>query len=130
LTLGERVREVRKSQVPKLSQTEFAVQLGLTRAQVKTYELDVVETPESTVRLICMKFGIAYDWLKTGEGDMRISSQDADVGALVNIMTGDNEFAKNLFRAYARLGTEEWERLRLFMEDVIRQTQADEKIKK
>jgi transcriptional regulator with XRE-family HTH domain len=104
LALGERIREVRKSLPLKPSQTDFGVMLGLSRAQIKTYELNVVEAPESTIRLICREFSVDYDWLKTGVGEMFGSADEKALAALDDLMNGDeHEETRALIKALASL---------------------------
>lgn len=74
MTLGERIRAVRLAQVPKLSQSEFGEITGMTRAQITTYEIDKVVASDSYLRLLSLKFGVSYAWLKTGEGEMFLNA--------------------------------------------------------
>jgi len=129
MTIGDRIRQIRLSQPGKLTQEAFGLPLGLNRAVITSYELDKSNPPEAAIRLICHEYGVDYDWLKTGVGEMLVKSEESDVVALTNIMTGDDEFAKQLFRAFARLGAPEWRLLREFMEGVLRDTQANEQKK-
>ncbi len=96
---------------------------------IAAYESGKVEVPEPTLRLISVLHGISYEWLKYGKGNMQPQTVDADVAALTNIMTSDDEFAKSLFRTFARLGPNEWRQLRMFMEGVLRETDENEQKK-
>ena len=126
--MKDRIKKVRKHF--KLSQQAFGAKVGkLSRDVINNIENGRAEASELVIRAISTTFGVNYKWLETGDGDMFISSEEADVAALTNIMIGDDTFAKNLFRSFARLGPEDWEHLRQFMEEVIRSTQADEQKK-
>jgi transcriptional regulator with XRE-family HTH domain len=129
MTLGERIRQIRLAQPGKMTQEAFGEPLGLNRAVITSYELDKSNPPEATIRLICHEYGIDYEWLKTGKGEMNAQPEEVDVAALTNIMTSDDEFAKSLFRSFARLGPTEWRLLREFMEGVLRETDANEQKK-
>ena len=66
MTIGERIKEVRKNE--KLTQQEFADRLNLKRNTVGSYEVNVVEPSDRTIKDICDKFGVREAWLRTGEG--------------------------------------------------------------
>ena len=56
MTIGERIKEVRKNE--KLTQQEFADRLNLKRNTVGSYEVNVVEPSDRTIKDICDKFGV------------------------------------------------------------------------
>lgn len=68
----ERLRELRKHF--KLSQTEFAEKLGVTRSVIKNLELGVVEIKEHMMKLISATFNTNEEWLKNGTGEMLIQT--------------------------------------------------------
>ena len=77
-TINSRIIEVRK--YLKINQTDFATQLGITQSLVSKIESETTIVTEHTVRLICMTYGIRYDWLKDGVGNMlAIASEDSDI---------------------------------------------------
>ncbi len=127
MTIGERIKETRKEL--GLTQTEFAEKIGVLGAAISLMEKNDRNPSETVVRAICREYSVNYEWLKTGKGVKLTPTDDFDVAALTNIMTGDDEFAKQLFRAFARLGAPEWRLLREFMEGVLRDTQANEQKK-
>lgn len=107
MTMGERIREIRRSINVKMTQTEFGNRIGVAREVITSYEIGRVTPPEPTIRLICNTFGVNYQWLKDGIGPMYLPPNTADE-MVDEIMAGEDEFAKNVFRAFARLGDEEW----------------------
>ncbi len=110
MTLGERIREIRQAQEPKLSQSSFGAATGVTRAQVATYELDTVIAPDSYLRLLSLKFGVSYAWLKKGEGKMEEAPADVQtLDAIERILEGENEFVKFVFRRAAKLDKSVWD---------------------
>lgn len=66
--MSERIRLLR--QHLKLSQTEFAKKMGMTRSMVSNLELGLVEIPEYKLEMISKVFNVRLDWLRTGEGEM------------------------------------------------------------
>jgi transcriptional regulator with XRE-family HTH domain len=107
MSIGERVRQVRKNSRPKMTQKEFGERLGVSMAVITSYELDRVVPPEPTIRLMCSTFAVDYDWLKYGQGDMYPSAEDAVLAALDDLMTSENEETKALIRALARMDDSE-----------------------
>lgn len=106
-TLGHRIKEVRKSFTPKITQAEFAAVLGVTRSMVLSYELDNVVPSDAFLKLICLTYDINWAWLKDGVGEMKNPPDTADE-MVDRIMTGEDSFKKSVFRAFAKLGDEEW----------------------
>ena len=79
--LHERIKAVRKSLMPKVSQTAFAEMLGTSRRAITTYETGVVTPSDTFIQLLCAKFNISEEWLRTGAGSMHKSDIDAQVDA-------------------------------------------------
>lgn len=67
--LKDRIRMIRKESA-KLTQEKFAEVLGTTRPAIASYELGKVVPSDTFIQLMCSKFSINQNWLRTGEGDM------------------------------------------------------------
>ncbi len=76
MTLGERIKTIRKSLQPKMSQEKFAEILGTTRPALAVYEIDRVVPTNAFINLICLKFKVNEKWLRTGEGEMFAKESD------------------------------------------------------
>lgn len=68
----ERLRELRKHF--KLSQTEFAEKIGVTRSVIKNLELGVVDIKDHMLKLIAATFKVNEEWLRNGTGEMLIQT--------------------------------------------------------
>lgn len=66
--MNQRLKELRK--FLKLSQTAFGAKLGVSRDVINNFENGRVELKDNFIQLICLKFSINENWLRTGEGDM------------------------------------------------------------
>ena len=110
--MKERMKTVRRQ--AKLTQTGFAVRMGVTRDIVASWENGRVEPPEAVIRLICRDFGISYLWLKNGLAPMNVPAEALVMDKLEHIMNGDNEFVKTVFRELADLPTEAWDQIKTF----------------
>ncbi|WP_439653980.1 helix-turn-helix domain-containing protein [Selenomonas dianae] len=60
-----------------MSQSAFAEMLGTKRDTIANYEGGRVEPTDTFIQLLCTKFHINEQWLRTGEGEMRSDEEDA-----------------------------------------------------
>ena len=109
MTLSERIKEVRTSSGD--TQTKFAEKLSISRSAVSKIESGENTPSSQTIALICKIYNINYQWLVNGNGEM-FKENDIDAQAAVDeLMTGDNEFAKNILVKLARLSEERWKQI-------------------
>lgn len=118
MEIHERIKELRKKHL-KMSQTAFGERLGVSRSVINNIELNVLARPDqklSLYKLICSEFNISEDWLLNGTGDM-YASNEAEYSALIDqVMSGENEFAKNIFKMFATFDESDWEALQRMIE--------------
>lgn len=114
--IGERIKELRKE--VGLSQKAFGEKMGVSRDVVKNMEMNLVETKEHFIKLICSTFGVSEKWLRSGEGDIFYSlSEDEELAGLIGkIIAEENDFIKKTLLTLARLDDEEWN----FVEKIVR----------
>lgn len=94
------------------SQTEIGKMIGKTPQYVwKLLNNDNSNPSESAIRDICRAFGISYLWLTAGIEPMKESLDNDSMARIDDIMTGENDFAKNLFKEFAKLDDSEWKLL-------------------
>lgn len=105
----ERIKFVR--QRAKLTQTEFAEKIGLSRNFIAKVEMGNREPSDRTIKDICRVFGCNEVWLRTGVGEAfapktRRESIDEYIGQLV---TGKRSDIEQLLVEVMSLTTaEEW----------------------
>lgn len=68
MTIGDRIKKIRKEL--DLTQAEFGARIGSVQNTVTGYESGRRNPSAPVVALICEKFNINEDWLKTGTGEM------------------------------------------------------------
>lgn len=121
MEIYERIRELRKKHL-KMSMEVFGKRLGVSRDTINNIELNRLARPEqkmSLYKLICSEFGISEDWLLNGIGDM-YADDKAEYDTLIDrVMTGENEFAKNIFKTFALFDESDWEALQQMIEKYI-----------
>lgn len=108
MTLGERVRILRKE--IGLNTTEFGNRIGVTNAAVSMMERNKNGVTERNIRQIVKEFGANEEWLRTGEGDMFVSTADHEriASFMGDVLKDDESFKLRLLSTLSKLGPEEW----------------------
>ena len=70
MTLGERLKAVRKATMSKATQEQFGEMLGVSRTSMGDYELNRVEPTDTFLMLLSLKFNVNETWLREGKGEM------------------------------------------------------------
>ena len=107
--MNERIKQVRLS--AKLSQTEFAEKILVSRSAVCKMESGENSPSEQTVKLICQEFNVNQDWLRTGNGEMFVElSKDEQISAMLGEIqrSGDENFKYRLVSALCKLSESDW----------------------
>lgn len=68
MDIGNRIKKIRKEL--DLTQTEFAAMIGSVQNTIARYESNQRNPSSSIITLICEKFDIREEWLRSGEGEM------------------------------------------------------------
>ena len=110
--MNTRFKELRKEL--KLTQEEFANKMNLSRSYINLIEMGRKVPAERTIKDICREFGVNYEWLTEGTGEMFIQnkrkSEIADfVGSVLNREA--DSFKIRLVEILANLNESEWETL-------------------
>lgn len=128
MEIYERIRELRKKHL-KMSMEVFGKRLGVSRDTINNIELNRLARPDqkmSLYKLICSEFGVSEEWLLNGTGDMW-DNKEAEYGTLIDrVMTGQNEFAKNIFKTFALFDEEDWEALQAMIEKYLNVADAED----
>ena len=97
--MNERIKHFRKD-VLKMSQKDFAEQLGLSENFVWMIEKGNRVPSDRTISDICRIFDIQEDWLKYGLEPMRAAkSREEEIADLVgSALTGSSEFKKAVIK--------------------------------
>lgn len=111
-SMNERIKTLRKTL--KLTQQEFADKLGIARGNIGAYEVGKNAPSDAVISLICSKFNVSEEWIRTGEGEMFITLSRNEL--IADFMTDtlkdeDENFKKRLVEALARLDASDWEDL-------------------
>ena len=113
MEIYERIRELRKKHL-NMSMEVFGNRLGVSRDTINNIELNRLKKPDqklSLYKLICSEFNVREEWLLNGIEPM-YASNEAEYSTLIDqIMTGENEFAKNIFKTFTSFDEKDWEAL-------------------
>lgn len=71
-TIGERIKELRLSQEPRMSQEQFARRIGATPTVISRYEAGLREVPSTVIHSVCREFNVNREWLVNGMGEMTV----------------------------------------------------------
>jgi len=66
--IGKRIRELREAL--GLTQKQFGERIGKSWRTVQDWEAGKSSIPDHTLRFISSTFGVSYEWLKEGKGEM------------------------------------------------------------
>lgn len=119
MEVHDRIKLVREQ--AGLSQAEFGKRLGISRDMCANIENNRLRNPSSKepiLKLICKEFGVSYPWLIKGIGEMNDSEESEAMEIVEGVMTGDNEFAKKVLVAFARMSEDKWRLIREIIEDI------------
>lgn len=108
---NERILELRK--ILGLTQAEFGSKIGLKQAIIGQMEKGGRNLTDRTATLICEKYNVNEQWLRTGEGAMFAPSDDsiiADVAAKYHL----GELDKAILKIFLELPPEKREILHQF----------------
>lgn len=124
MEMFERIKLLRTEQL-HMTQTEFGEALGVKRDVINNIENNRLKNPEKQepiYRLMCEKFNVSEEWLRTGNGEMFIplTRNQLITDFATDLIMEDNTFKKRLVEALAKLDESEWEVLEKLAESLIK----------
>ena len=111
--MKDRIKAVRLAQRnengKKLTQSEFAKELGLARSTIACFEIGDRYPADSVINLICMQYGINKDWLLTGEGEMETpKSHEEEIAEIsAKLFNEKDPLRKELLSLISDMGQDE-----------------------
>lgn len=110
--MNERIKKLRKAL--DMTQQEFAEGIGIKRNTMATYESGRNEPIDAVISLICTKYNVNENWLRTGEGDMfNEVPRDEQIADFVGeVLKGEEEsFKRRFMTMLSELDESDWESL-------------------
>lgn len=118
-TIGERIKRLRLSQEPKMSQEQFARRIGATPTVISRYEAGLREVPSTVIHSICREFNVCREWLVNGKGEMNVPtasktldevarrySDSRTFRAILDVYAELDDASRNMFDRYIERLTE------------------------
>lgn len=122
MTIGERIKEVRTEQFPKLSQAAFAEKTRVTRSMVAQYEVSQSTPSDAYLQVVSTTFGICFDWLKFGTDPKYQADQDDSAAALVpelvEVLDKYPPILHLMRKAAINMTAADWERLAQLIDSI------------
>ena len=88
--MNERIKLLRKSL--NMNQTDFGNKVGIKQTTVAGYENGIRTPTDAVILAICREFDISEEWLRTGQGEMKlIASEDEEVMKYAGMLLKDKE---------------------------------------
>lgn len=115
--MNKRIEEIRKS-IP-LSRNAFGEKIGVSGDVINNLERGRVEVKEHMILLICEKFNVNEAWLRTGEGEMFLSTaRERELTNLtMDLLTESSDSFKSRFISLlAKMSDDEWALLESMVE--------------
>ncbi len=75
-TVGNRIREIRKQH--GLTQQQFADKISYSKMQIHFVEIGKVIPSNELLHQVAVVFGVNYDWLLSGKGQVEASTEGVD----------------------------------------------------
>lgn len=120
--MNERLKLIRKGHYCGKSQSLFAEYLGVSLANIASYESGRRTPSDSFISLICSKCSINEKWLRTGEGDMcPPPSREQEIAEITAMLydADPNGVEYKLMKELSKLSLDEWKNIKDFINRVI-----------
>ena len=127
MTIGERIKEIRKAE--SLTMERFGEKIGVGKTAISKIESNTANPSDQTIRSICREFGVNETWLRTGAGEMRLSTTryEAVKAFVFDVLRDEPESIRlRLVSALSRLGEAEWATIAKIVDEVSRDVEESE----
>lgn len=122
--MNNRVYDIRHAL--DMTMEEFGNRLGVTRSAISNIESNRRKLTDQMIFSICREFNVDENWLRTGSGEMFRKSNESDLMKMIDrILSGENEFHKNLFKTFAQLDEKELSALESILDRFLKVQDSD-----
>jgi transcriptional regulator with XRE-family HTH domain len=123
--MNERLKAIRASL--KLSQSKFAEEMFVTRDVISNYEIGRVQPTDLFISTLCEKYRINEDWLRTGEGEMKVpASRESEIAEITATMfkSVETDIRYQLMRIVSQMTEEQLETFRDVAKQLVENTEV------
>ncbi len=114
--MNERIKKLRKAL--DLTQQEFGDRIGIKRNTLANYEIGRNEPIDAVISLICREFNVSEAWLRTGEGEMFVESDDTILSQLAREYQMDS-FETAMVSNFLKLKPEQREAIKQYVKSLL-----------
>lgn len=121
--VNTRIKKIRENE--GLTQEEFGKRIGSARNTIANYETGNRSPSNAVITSICREFNINEEWLRTGEGEMRIKrTRNQELQAFANDVMEDvdESFKKRFVLALSKLNESDWETLKKIADELSKES--------
>lgn len=91
--MNERIKLIRLEL--RLNQSEFGEKIGLGQAGVSAIEKGIRSITDRNIQIICEKFNVSEEWLRTGNGEMfNPYDEDSELEYMIGVLGAENDKIK------------------------------------
>lgn len=119
-TIGERIAMVRKNRGYTLE--KFGEAIGIKKGSVSLLERGINTPADRTIFMICNRFSVNEQWLRTGEGDMlKNVTPSKEIESFLGTLAiaGDENFKKRLILYLAQIKDSDWQALEHVLDTLL-----------
>lgn len=120
---SERIKHLRKDILDK-TQESFALELGLSRANIANIENGRIALTDRTLKDICERFNVNKDWVLSGEGEIFApSTKSEEIANFASQIINDEnaKFKRRLVLALSQLSDDQWDAIEAVVDKIIEQ---------
>lgn len=117
--MKDRIKQIRKDK--ELTQTEFGEKIGVKGNTITNYETGLRNPTDAVIHSICREFSINEEWLRTGNGEMKMKlNRNQEIADFADelMQEVDESFKKRLVIALSKLKESDWEVLQKIAEEL------------
>lgn len=125
--MHNRIKEIRVSL--GLNQSDFGNKIGLGQAGVSALEKGIRGITDRNIQLICEKFNVNEEWLRSGEGEMflDVSEEDEFMKAATELRISGDEGIMQAVIEYWKMSPEQRELIKNFIVNIGDAYKKDQK---
>lgn len=120
--MNNRINQIRTCL--KMNQSDFGDKIGIGQAGVSAIEKGIRNITDRNIQLICEKFNVNEEWLRTGKGDMFVPlNRTQQIAKLTtDLFKGEKDsFKERLLFALSKLDESDWKVLERIANDLIKE---------
>lgn len=119
-TINERIAAVVKAS--GMTKTAFAEKINVSQPHVSRMVSGESIPSDRTISDICRVFGVSEDWLRTGEGEMRLNlDRKEELTAIFAQIAASDDAKARLVKAFAMLPDEAYPKLEEYIKKIAQE---------